>query len=160
MYIMHVLLAGGLFYSFLLFSYFIFPGFQHHNLLLFLGFGKLMIFFSTPFKQLANGLEKFRALFYMSVCSNIIQEFLFNFVFIFSKPALNNSHYHFYYRRYRRIITFVFHYKKNIRHTFIGKAEQNKLPQSSQRISAAGWSGYFYFSHCPFRLDNSRYSCF
>ena len=88
MYMMHVLLAGGLFYSFLLFSYFIFPGFQHHNLLLFLGFGKLMIFFSTPFKQLANGLEKFRALFYMSVCSNIIRSsslILFSF---FSKPDL------------------------------------------------------------------------
>jgi O-antigen/teichoic acid export membrane protein len=32
-----------------------------------------MIFFATPFKQLATGLEKFRPLLYMSVCSNVVR---------------------------------------------------------------------------------------
>src|SRR5947208_16056116 len=46
LYITHVLLAGGLFYSLLLSAYFIFPPFfQHHNLLIFLGIGKLLNFF-------------------------------------------------------------------------------------------------------------------
>ncbi|HUZ61640.1 MAG TPA: oligosaccharide flippase family protein [Hanamia sp.] len=73
-YFFHVLFAGSLFYVFLLITYFIFPGLlYHHYLLLFLGIGKLMIFFSSPFKQLANGLEKFRSLLYMSICSNVIR---------------------------------------------------------------------------------------
>ena len=73
-YIIHVLLAGFLFYGLMLFSSFFFKNFFHqHFLLLFLGIGKLMIFFSTPFKQLANGLEKFRALIYMSICSNVVR---------------------------------------------------------------------------------------
>jgi len=70
----HVTVSGSLFYAFLLMVYFIFPSLlQKHELLLFLGIGKLMIFFASPFKQLANGLEKFKALFFMSVCSNIVK---------------------------------------------------------------------------------------
>ena len=38
-----------------------------------MGIGKLMIFFSTPFKQLATGLEKFKPLLYMNICSNIFR---------------------------------------------------------------------------------------
>jgi O-antigen/teichoic acid export membrane protein len=73
-YIMHVLLAGFLFYGLLFAGNVFFKNFFHqHYLLLFLGLGKLMIFFSTPFKQLANGLEKFHALLYMSICSNIVR---------------------------------------------------------------------------------------
>jgi O-antigen/teichoic acid export membrane protein len=74
-YALHVLIAGGLFYAILVFVHVAFPGF-HHQVLLFLGFGKLMIFFASPFKQLANGLEKFRLLMYMSVTSNIIRSVL------------------------------------------------------------------------------------
>ena len=73
-YIFHVLFSGFLVYSLLLIGEFIFPSFfQKHNLLLLLGIGKLMIFFSTPFKQLATGMAKFRPLLYMSVCSNILR---------------------------------------------------------------------------------------
>jgi O-antigen/teichoic acid export membrane protein len=75
LYFVHVVITGGLFYLLLLMAHFIFPAF-HHDLLLFLGFGKLMIFFASPFKQLVNGLEKFRLLFYMSVCSNVIRSIL------------------------------------------------------------------------------------
>jgi O-antigen/teichoic acid export membrane protein len=38
-----------------------------------LGIGKLMIFFSTPFKQLATGLEKFRSLLLMAITSNALR---------------------------------------------------------------------------------------
>ncbi|HET7117883.1 MAG TPA: oligosaccharide flippase family protein [Hanamia sp.] len=74
-YFLHALIAGGLFYSSLLIVYFFFqePLQNHYLLLLLLGIGKLMIFFSSPFKQTANGLEKFKALFYMSVCSNVVR---------------------------------------------------------------------------------------
>ena len=72
LYFIHVLITGGVFYLLLLLSWFFIPGF-HHNLLVFLGLGKLMIFFASPFKQLANGLEKFRLLLYMSVSSNVIR---------------------------------------------------------------------------------------
>lgn len=73
-YFFHVVAAGLIFYTLLLMVVFFFPVFQqNHRLILFLGIGKLMIFFASPFKQLANGLEKFRALFIMSICSNIVR---------------------------------------------------------------------------------------
>jgi len=73
-YVMHVIAAGGFFYALLLFSRFLFPAFFNvHQLLLLLGIAKLMIFFSTPFKQLATGKERFRSLLFMSVCSNVVR---------------------------------------------------------------------------------------
>jgi O-antigen/teichoic acid export membrane protein len=75
LYFIHVIISGGLFYLLLLITHFAFPGFRH-DLLIFLGFGKLMIFFASPFKQLVNGLEEFRLLLYMSVCSNVIRSIL------------------------------------------------------------------------------------
>ncbi len=88
LYTTHVLMAGGLFYCFLLMAWYIFPGLQYHTLLLFFGIGKLMIFFSTPFKQLANGLEKFKSLFYMSVCSNLIRSISLIVFSFFSTPGI------------------------------------------------------------------------
>src|SRR5579862_1170975 len=72
LYVFHTLIGGLLFYGILLLASFIFPGFfvQHHLLLL-IGIGKLMIFFSTPFKQLVTGMQKFNLLLYMSICSNV-----------------------------------------------------------------------------------------
>src|ERR1019366_8705737 len=87
-YLTHVLLSGGLFYGILLTINFFLPGFHNHYLLLFIGIGKLMIFFSTPFKQLANGLEKFRLLLYMTVCSNIVRSISLILFSFFSKPDL------------------------------------------------------------------------
>jgi O-antigen/teichoic acid export membrane protein len=73
-YFCHVLITGIIFYGFVLLAG---AFFSHNNslysILLLIGIGKLMIFFSTPFKQAANGLEKFRLLAYMSVISNIIR---------------------------------------------------------------------------------------
>ena len=60
----HVIITGVGFYTFMLVVYSIFPSLlQKHYLLLFLGIGKLMIFFASPLKQLANGLEKFNGIF-------------------------------------------------------------------------------------------------
>jgi len=71
---MHVVVSGILMYALLLCSNFFFKQFfQTHQFLLWIAIGKLMIFFSTPFKQLATGLEKFRALLYMAICSNILR---------------------------------------------------------------------------------------
>ncbi len=70
----HVLVSGFLFYGFLFAMRFLFPAFyQAHGLLLLIGIGKILLFISTPFKQVANGLERFRALLWMSVCSNLFR---------------------------------------------------------------------------------------
>jgi len=73
-YFCHALVTGIIFYG-LIFSAAAF--FPHNNslysILLLIGIGKLMIYFSTPFKQAANGLERFRLLAYMSVISNVIR---------------------------------------------------------------------------------------
>ncbi|GAB2831613.1 oligosaccharide flippase family protein [Ferruginibacter profundus] len=73
-YVMHVVVSGLIMYILLLSCNFFFSQFfQTHQFLLLIAIGKLMIFFSTPFKQLATGLEKFRALLYMAICSNILR---------------------------------------------------------------------------------------
>jgi O-antigen/teichoic acid export membrane protein len=73
-YIQHVLLTGFVFYGILFAGYHLFPSVNFtYNLLLLLGIGKLMIYFSTPFKQVANGLERFKVLAYMSIGSNVVR---------------------------------------------------------------------------------------
>lgn len=88
-YFTHVLLSGLLLYGLLFISQFRFHGFfQQHQVLLLLGISKLMIFFSSPFKQLAIGKEKFKSLLVMSVSSNIIRSLLLTVLAIFFHPNL------------------------------------------------------------------------
>ena len=71
-YLFHVVVSGCIFYSLLICAWFLFPGIASIKIfLLFIGIGKLCIFFSTPFKQVAVGLERFTSVLYMSVVSNI-----------------------------------------------------------------------------------------
>jgi O-antigen/teichoic acid export membrane protein len=73
-YLFHVIISGGIFYFFLLLLYSFSPkNISEQTFLLFIGLGKLFIFLSSPFKQLAAGLEKFRQVFLMSITSNIIR---------------------------------------------------------------------------------------
>jgi O-antigen/teichoic acid export membrane protein len=73
-YILHVIISGFAFYGLLLIAHFFIPNVnQVYSLLLLIGTGKLMIFLSTPFKQAANGLERFKLLAFMLVISNIIR---------------------------------------------------------------------------------------
>jgi O-antigen/teichoic acid export membrane protein len=74
LYIFHVLLTGLVFYGLLLSGTLFFPHLHNlYSLILLIGIGKLMMFFSTPFKQAATGLERFKLLAYMSVISNTIR---------------------------------------------------------------------------------------
>jgi len=76
LYFFHVVFTGGIFYAFLLLSYFLFPSFHHsHALLLMIGAGKLLLSFAGPFKSVAAGQEHFRAVLYMSLSSTIIKAF-------------------------------------------------------------------------------------
>jgi O-antigen/teichoic acid export membrane protein len=88
-YIVHVLFSGILVYALLILSTFIFSDFFGSNdLLLLIGIGKLMIFFSTPFKQLAIGLEKFRPLVLMSICSNVLRSGSLLFFALFNQYSI------------------------------------------------------------------------
>ena len=74
LYALHTFFSGGLFYVLLLIAKFIFPEFFiQHTFLLLLGIGKLLIFFSAPYKQLVTGLQKFDLLLFMSVGSNVVR---------------------------------------------------------------------------------------
>ncbi len=74
LYLCHVLIAGIVFYGLLFFGHFFAaPTTMVYSLLLLIGAGKLMIFFSTPFKQAANGLERFKVMAYMLVVSNVVR---------------------------------------------------------------------------------------
>jgi O-antigen/teichoic acid export membrane protein len=90
-YLFHVIISGGVFYIVLLLFYFLLP----YDLflvtsLLFIGLGKLGVFISSPFKQLASGLEKFRELFLMSVTSNVIRGFLIFILLLVHKLSVSN----------------------------------------------------------------------
>jgi len=75
-YLFHVIITGAIFYGLLFLGFSFFAKVNDlYSLLLLIGMGKLMIFFSTPFKQAANGLERFRLLAYMSVISNAVRCF-------------------------------------------------------------------------------------
>jgi len=73
LYLFHVLATGFTFYLLLFLGRFLFPSLSTYNIILFIGAGKLMIYFSTPFKQSAIGLERFKLLAYLSVISNLVR---------------------------------------------------------------------------------------
>jgi len=74
LFISHVLVSGFLFYVGIGLVWWILPHspiiFQ---ILMLVGAGKLMIYFATPFKQLASGQERFGLLAKMSAVSNIVR---------------------------------------------------------------------------------------
>ncbi|KAA2239013.1 oligosaccharide flippase family protein [Chitinophaga agrisoli] len=71
-YLFHVLITGLLFYAILVLCA---VGFSQRNdlfiILLVLGLGKLMIFLSLPFKQVAIGMERFKVLAAMLITCNV-----------------------------------------------------------------------------------------
>ncbi|MFD0750592.1 oligosaccharide flippase family protein [Mucilaginibacter calamicampi] len=73
LYVFHVLFAGTLFALMLLAGWLILPTGAIYNLILFIGIGKLLLFFSTPFKQVTSGLEQFKLLAYMLLVSNVVR---------------------------------------------------------------------------------------
>lgn len=73
LYLTHVLIIGLAFYGLLFIGKPLFPAINSYNIILLIGAGKLMIYFSTPFKQSAIGLERFKLLAYLSVISNIVR---------------------------------------------------------------------------------------
>ena len=88
LYSCHVIFTGLVFYGTLVGVYFLAPGSGLvYWLLVLLGAGKLMIFFSTPFKQAANGMERFKMLAYMLVVSNFIR--CSGLIFLSFSGALN-----------------------------------------------------------------------
>ncbi len=96
LYIGHVLLTGFIFYGLLLLGYIVFKTSPAYNLILWIGAGKLFIFFSMPFKQVCSGLEKFKLLARMSVVSNCIRAVVLLALMLFHSLTI-----------YSIIITFV-----------------------------------------------------
>lgn len=71
---MHVVITGLLLYLLLAAAWLLSPSFfDTHRFLLLLAAGKLLLFFASPYKQLANGMEQFRPLLLMSTVSNIVR---------------------------------------------------------------------------------------
>lgn len=85
----HIVFAGFLFYAVLLACSFLFPlFFRKHDLLLILAISHLLSFFSSPFKQLANGKENFRSLALMSSVANGIRAIWLLLVVVFSSLTI------------------------------------------------------------------------
>ncbi|WP_183564806.1 oligosaccharide flippase family protein [Mucilaginibacter sp. SP1R1] len=91
LYVFHVLFTGILFYGILLLGKIFFT--DHSSLyrfILFIGVGKLMIFFSSPLKQISGGMEKFKLLAYMLVISNIVRGATLVVLAAFHLVSVNN----------------------------------------------------------------------
>lgn len=92
LYLCHVLLTGFLFYGALLLgSFFISQTTAVYPLLLLIGAGKAMIYFSTPFKQAASGLERFRLMGYMLITSNLLRSLALLVLAILHIISLQNA---------------------------------------------------------------------
>lgn len=72
-YLCHVLITGFAFYLLLFLGQFLFTSLNAYYVILLIGAGKLMIYFSTPFKQSAIGMERFKLLASISVISNLVR---------------------------------------------------------------------------------------
>jgi O-antigen/teichoic acid export membrane protein len=85
----HVLLTGISFYILLLLLNVAFPGFfAVHDLLLVVGIAQLFSFFSSPFKQVANGKERFDYLAAMSSINNLVRVTLLLLLIFFSQLTI------------------------------------------------------------------------
>ena len=74
LYCFHTLFWGCIFYGALVIGCCLQPAlFYNYPVLLLLGLGKLAVYFSTPFKQAANGMERFGLLACMSVVSGVLR---------------------------------------------------------------------------------------
>lgn len=73
LFVFHTIITGLGFYSILALSYFFLPGKSGSEAVLILGLGKLFFYSSSPFKQLAAGMERFGDLMYMSVVSAVVK---------------------------------------------------------------------------------------
>lgn len=84
LFIIHVLVSGIGFYLLLLVVSYIFPSFfTVHSFLLMLGISQLLAFFSSPFKNVANGKERFGYLAVMSLTAILIKTIGLSIVIIF-----------------------------------------------------------------------------
>ena len=73
-YSFHVLLTGTGFLLLLFIARYFAPGlFIRSDLLLFLAIGQFFIFLSLPYKQIANGKERFDTLLFMSTGANVLR---------------------------------------------------------------------------------------
>lgn len=90
-YLTHVVVWGLMVYGLLVLAHWIFPNFfvQHH-LLIWIGIGKLGIFMGSPFKQITNGLEKFKALLYMATFSNILRSAALLVLYLWGHCTMEN----------------------------------------------------------------------
>lgn len=90
-YLTHVVVWGLGVYAILALAHGIFPHFfAQHHLLIWIAIGKLGIFMASPFKQIANGLEQFKALLYMATFSNILRSVALVVLYLLGHCTMEN----------------------------------------------------------------------
>jgi O-antigen/teichoic acid export membrane protein len=72
-YLVHVVVTGLLFLGIVAIIVLFLPYSLQYQLLFLLAIGKMALYFSTPFKLMANGLEKFKQLKWMSITANLLK---------------------------------------------------------------------------------------
>jgi O-antigen/teichoic acid export membrane protein len=91
LFVLHTAITGLLFYGLLLMARLFWPGFfDTHYFLLCLALGKLAIFFASPFRQLANGRERFGIMAVMMVVSNILRAAALLLLYWFNEVNVHN----------------------------------------------------------------------
>lgn len=91
LFLFHVFLFGTFFYGLIFLSSTIFPSFfSAHSLLLIIGISQLINFFSLPFRQIANGKERFDYLVIMSSIANLVRTIGLLIFIIFYRLSIQN----------------------------------------------------------------------
>jgi O-antigen/teichoic acid export membrane protein len=146
LYIGHVLLTGTTFYVLLfLCSSLLNLRDEFYPLLLVIGAGKLMIYFSTPFKVIASGMEKFRSLALMLIVSNVVRSSLLIILYFFYQITLRETIIAFVIGDLLELIVSIYIYKRNMDLSILAKWNKKKyftlvnetLPQTGVVILTA-----------------------
>lgn len=146
LFMFHVLLTGVGFFLLLLVLHAFFPGFfSVHHLLLIVGLSQLTSFISSPFKQVANGKERFDYLAVMSSVNNALRVILLLLVIIFSKVTLTNVLYIFIIGSVTELLFcfFITHYKLHvplrvIKVSAYARLLKESVPQMGAAVLMAG----------------------
>jgi len=117
-FVIHVAISGTGFFILLLSASYIFPSFfSLHNFLLIIAVSQLTSFFSFPFKQIANGRERFDQLAVMSLSANLFRTVGLLLIIFFSSLTIHAVLVIFVFSSLAELLLcyFLVRYKMNIR---------------------------------------------
>src|SRR4030095_14880038 len=117
-FVIHTAISGIGFYICLLSASYVFPSFfSLHNFLLIIAISQLISFFSSPFKQIVIGKERFGQFALMSLFGNFLKTLGLLFLILFSNLTVHAVLFIFFFSSLGELLVcyFLVRYRMNIR---------------------------------------------